>query len=107
MATELTPEEARKRGPKDLGPGFEVGRGADVSPADHAEMRRRRDAQAVADLPLLGPVEHHLTRVQCEWCPGKVARYASTPDGARHYCRGCISLIARQFGVELPRTVQP
>lgn len=88
-------------------PQFEEGRGAGVTAADFAELVRRRDEQARIDLPLLGPVVHHATtRVTCEWCGGKVARFATTPDGARHYDRGCISKAARYLGVELPRTEQ-
>lgn len=79
------------------GPAFEEGRGEGVTAADFAELARRRHANEVADLPVLGPVEHHTSkRVQCERCRGKVFRFASTPDGRRHYCRTCIATMRRE-----------
>jgi hypothetical protein len=80
--------------PRDRGPAIEAGRGAGVTANDFAALAARRDALAAADMATLGPVQHHATQsAQCAWHNGRVFRYASTPDGARHYCRSCINVI--------------
>lgn len=89
------------------GPEFDPLLGRGVSKDDHAALRHRHAEQARTDMPDLGPIIHHRTRVQCESCPGKVARYGTTSDGARHYCRSCVSLICRQNGIVLPPSAPP
>jgi len=91
---------------------FDPEHGRAVSSEDHAELRRRREAQAYADMEVLGPIAHHTNqREQCTWCLGKVFRYGSTPGGERHYCRGCVSSIMslargnKRCGEQLPKGV--
>lgn len=80
--------------PRIEGPEFDPLLGRGVSTDDLAELSRRRKAQAMSDMSVLGAIEHRIdSRVQCEWCRSKVFRYGSTPGGERHYCRTCVSSI--------------
>lgn len=79
---------------RDQGPAVEPGRGGGVTAADFAELAARREAQAIADMAILGPISHHATEsARCAWHDGRVFRYGTTPDGARSYCRSCVSAI--------------
>lgn len=79
---------------RDQGPAVEQGRGDGVSASDFAAMSARRNELAVADMATLGPIGDHATEpARCAWHNGRVYRYGTIPDGARSYCRSCVSAI--------------
>lgn len=56
--------------------------------AQHRDNLAQREAQAVADRETLGPFEKHVSEPRrCQRCVARVFVYATTPDGARAYCR--------------------
>lgn len=68
-----------------------AGHGDSVTAADFRALAAQREATWSADKPTLGEcIVHPQNGKPCTRCTRRVYRYATTPDGARHYCGPCV-----------------